>query len=450
MAANLSVFSGMLRAVEDPDQKTTYAAEDMVMQWLDAASPETGEVRVRMERDGRTHSVTYTPEVEPRFSQPPEVRVFIDKVTDRLRQHARESGSTFRGREQRPVTVVAVRGWKKATYRDGMICLPERERGGAWALRAMVVLHELAHHLNTGIDGAIIDEHGEGFRETFVQLLESIGWVEIAAMLRDAYRQAGLDSRHPAEDGMLAKVGKLLRHAEGASTEAERDTFFSKAQELATMHSIEFAVARAAREKDEAEQTPTFEAVRLGHRGQHSNVRFISLMVAIARANDLRCAIRGDNTGVTLYGFRGDIDVAKALYASLAVQMVSDADAYIRSGAHRPVHGRTARAAFYEGWTIRIGQRLLQAQHSAQVNAGAYVETVDEATGGTHGSKSLALVAKDVEVNDYFGYMKRQHGVKGTWRGSREVWDDHSVARGRAAAERAKIGRQKELDTSAS
>lgn len=435
----------MLRAMEDPDQKTAYAAEDMVAEWLDAVSPETGQVRVGLERPGGRRVVTYTPEVEPRFSRPDEVRGFVDKVMGRLQQQARQSGTVFRGREHKPVTVMAHTGWKKATYRSGLILLPERERGGAWALRGLVVLHELAHHLNTGVDGAIIDAHGEGFRTTFVRLLESLGWVEIAAMLREAYRQAGLDQQHGEQDGMLARVGKLLRHAEGSSTPAERDTFFAKAQELATLHSIELAVARAEQDKQHQAQGPTFEAVQLGHHGQHSNVRFIALMLAITRANDLRCTIRSDNTGVTLYGFQEDIDVTKTLYASLVLQMVADADAYIRSGAHKPVHGRTARAAFYEGWAQRIGQRLEQAQQMAQVDAGASTRTVHQATGQVRGSKAVALVAKEVEVANYFDYIKRQQGIRRTWRGSSQVHDGHSASRGRAAAQRARLGRQKEL-----
>jgi len=311
-------------------------------------------------------------------------------------------------------------------------------------LRGLVIAHELAHHLNTGIDGAIIDHHGEGFRATFVQLLEDIGWTEIAAMMREAFGQAGLDRERSIDEGMLAKVGKLLRHAEGASTEAERDAFFTKAQELATTHSIELAVARASQE-DKSAQSPVFEAVRLGHRGQQSNVRFIELMLAITRANDLRCTIRGDNTGVTMYGFPGDIDVAKALYVTLVMQMVADGDAYIRSGAHRPTHGRTARAAFYAGWTDRIGQRLHEAQRNAQRSAGALEERIDAATGMVSTEKSLALVAKDLEVDDYFDHMRRQHGVRGTWRGSSGVRDGRSHARGRAAADRARLGSAKEL-----
>ena len=430
--------------MDDRDRRTTYAAEDMVTAWLDAVSPETGQVQVTVRRDGRTHQVSYTPEPEPRFTRPPDVTRFVDAVLARLQDQARQYGSHYRGREKQPIRVVAHSGWKKASYRDGMIFLPQRERGGSWALRGLVVLHEVAHHLNTGVDGTIIDAHGEGFRTTFVQLLEDLGWVQTSAMLREAYAQTGLDRRRGADDGMLEKVGKLLRHAEGASTEAERETFFAKAQELATIHSIELAVARAAHDGSGADRTPTFESLRLGHRGQPSNVRLIHLMLAIARANDLRCSIRQDNTGVTLYGFAGDIEVTQMLYGTLAVQMVADADAYIRSGAHRPVHGRTARAAFYEGWTHRIGQRL----HEVRSAARAASEVADEpgepdTTRST--STSLALVAKDREVEEYFTTMGRQHGVSGTWKGSVRVNDPRSSSRGRAAADRARLGDEKSI-----
>ena len=42
----------------------------------------------------------------------------------------------------------------------------------------------------------------------------------------------------------------------------------------------------------QAKLTRTFESVRLGHRGQQSNVRYIELMLEITHANDLRCSIR--------------------------------------------------------------------------------------------------------------------------------------------------------------
>lgn len=433
--------------MEDPEQKLTYAAEDMVAAWLDGVHPGTGKVEVVLRDGPLSRTVTYVPEPEPRFSRPSEATAFVKEVLGRLRRQASIAGSNYRGREQRDVLVVSHRGWKKAHYRNGVVYLPERERGGAWALRAFVVLHELTHHLNTGVDGAIIDAHGEGFRQTFVQLLKDIGWLQIAAMLRDAHQQAGLDRQNPVDDGMLAKVGKLLRHAEGASTEAERDTFFTKAQELASIHSIELAVARAAHESREEGQSPTFEAVRLGHRGQPSNVRFVNLMLAIARANDLRCTIRTDNTVVTLYGFPLDIQVTKALYVTLVLQMIADGDAYIRSGAHRPIHGRTARVAFYEGWTSRIGLRLKQAQAAAQRSQSGSGDSPSPvpATTVSQSTKELALVAKRDEVKGYYKGLLQAHGVSGTWRGAGEVQDFHSEARGWAAAEQARLGRESEL-----
>jgi hypothetical protein len=168
-------------------------------------------------------------------------------------------------------------------------------------------------------------------------------------------------------------------------------------------------------------------------------------MVAVAQANDVRLTIRGDNTGVTLYGFAADIAVTKTLYASLVVQMVTDGDAYIRSGAHKPVHGSTARAAFYAGWTDRIGDRLREAQARAQLSAGAATEQVDPRTGQVSVAKVPALVAKDVEVEDYYGSMLRQHGVRGTWRGGAQVRDGRSVLRGMSAADRARLGRSGEI-----
>lgn len=429
--------------MDDPEQRSTYAAEDMVTAWLDATDPDSGTVRVTLHRGGRTRETVFTPETEPRFSQPGDAKAFVNAVVQRLRRQARAFGSNYRRRERRDVDVLSARGFTRASYRDDVIWLPAREKGGAWALRGLVVVHELAHHLNTG-DGAIIDVHGAGFRATMLRLLEDIGWVEIAAMLREANRELGLDGEAPTENAMLSKIGKLLRHAEGASTEAERDTFLHKAQVLATTHSIELALARATHTAAEETPSPTFEPVRLGHTGQPSNVRHIALMLAITRANDLRCSIRGDHTGVTLYGFRGDIDTVKELYSSLLVQMVRDADGYIRSGAHRPVHGRTARVAFYAGWTERIEDRLRQAQLHAQAAAGAWPGGLD-AQGQPSGEKLPALVAKDVEVHDYFEHMKLQHGIRGVHRGAALVDDDHSHLRGRAAAENAALGRAPEL-----
>ncbi|WP_278255806.1 hypothetical protein [Nocardioides convexus] len=110
----------------------------------------------------------------------------------------------------------------------------------------------------------------------------------------------------------------------------------------------------------------------------------------------MRVAIYTSNTRVTLYGFPTDIAVVKALYASLVTQMVADGDAHLRSGAHkadtrqvwdvrrrrwelRPVHGSTARAAFYEAWADHVGERLARSRDEARAAAIA-AEPVDPAT----------------------------------------------------------------------
>lgn len=70
---------------------------------------------------------------------------------------------------RRPVTVRHRRGDRAAHYeRSGVIAI--NATGSRWALRELVVLHELAHHLTPG------DLHWEKWRKAFVFLVtECIG-----------------------------------------------------------------------------------------------------------------------------------------------------------------------------------------------------------------------------------------------------------------------------------
>lgn len=430
-----------MASMTDPEKNLVYDAESLVRGWLDAVDPETGTVTVTLHRGGKPYKNTYSPEPEVKFSKPPEVGRFVNKTLKRLRMQRAQFGTHYFDRELKDVKIVASRARTTAHYYRGQIFIPDREKGGAWALRSMVALHELTHHLNSGLDGILLDAHGEGFRHTFITLLEDIGWTEISRMLRDAYREVGLDREHPVQDTMLIKIGKILRHAEGASTEAERDTFLTKAQELAAGQSIELALARAAIEKNTERDMPTVESVILGHPGSVSNVRFVKLMLSIAFANDVHCTIKHDNSGVDLYGFQSDIDVTKALYVSLLPQMVADADAYIRSGVYRPVHGRTARVSFYAGWTARIGNRLYIAKSRTNKSA-----TTDESlTEEQRETTALAIRAKEVEVRDYYNYELKQKGIRRAWSGGGSARDRGSIRRGSAAADNARIGGSKAL-----
>ena len=441
------------------DHETTavYAAEDLFADWLDHASRSPGEpVQVRI----GDSTGTFEPELEPRFSDPEAVQTFVDRVLD----HLAEAGASYPDADGRDLTRVPVRvrgrrGHRRAVYEPdelptrGIIAIPTREAGGRWSLRGAVVLHEVAHHLTAG------SGHGPDFRATHLRLLEDLGLPVQADLLHTAYRLQALDTGVDGDDRTLLRIGRLLRQAERTSNAAERDAFFGKAQALATRHQIALAVARASATEEERREEPAYETVQIGERGRRSLARYVRLILEIARANDLRAAIYSDNTRVTLYGFPSDIVIVKALYATLVTQMVADGDEHLRSGAHkvdrhqvwepsrrrwveRPVHGSTARTAFYEAWTTHIADRLTEARSRARQQAGGHPAESEPST-----STEIALRAKEIEVVDYFARMRQEHGVRGTWKGTAQSgaaapgsWDA-----GASAAARARLGTEPQL-----
>jgi len=441
-----------------PDTREVYAAEDLFAGWLDQARDDPGTpLRIAV---GATVT-SFEPETEPRFTDPSHVQEFVDRVRAHLlAAGSRYLDSTGLDRATVPVAVRARRGHTRAHYEydelpaRGVIAIPPREVGGAWSLRAAVVLHELAHHLAGPVG------HGPAFRTTFLRLLEDIGMPVLADLLHTAYRLHGLDTGVDGEDRTLLRIGRLLRQAERTSNAAEREAFFAKAQTLATRHQIALAVARASAGAEERREEPTWETVLIGESGKRSLARYVRLMLEIARANDVRVAIYTSNTRVTLYGFPSDIAVVRALYATLVTQMVADGDAHLRSGAHkadqrevwnarrrrwelRPVHGSTARAAFYEAWADHIGERLAAARTAAREAAIAADAPVPDGPTSTE----LALRAREIEVVDYFGRMQRDHGIRGTWKGAAHAGHAAPGSRdaGIRAAARASLGTEPAL-----
>lgn len=442
------------------DTRSVYAAEDLLAGWLDEARRRPGSpLRITAGRE----VLELEPETEPRFTDPAHVQDYVDRVL----AHLVATGSSYddgAGLDLAgvPVVVRPRRGDRQAHYERGelplrgVMAIPPREVGGAWSLRAVVVLHEVAHHL-AGADG-----HGPRFRTTFLRLLEDIGMPVLAELLHTAYRLSGLDTGIDGEDRTLLRIGRLLRQAERTSNTAERDAFFAKAQTLATRHQIALAVARASAHSEEQRQDPAWETVLIGESGKRSLARYVRLVLEIARANDVRVAIYTSNTRVTLYGFPSDIAVVKALYASLVTQMVGDGDAHLRSGAHkadtrqvwnargrrwedRPVHGSTARAAFYEAWADHVGDRLARARDDARAAAIAAEPSVDDAPTSTE----LAIRAKEVEVVDYFRAMQREHGIRGTWKGTASAGHAAPGSRdaGVRAAARARLGTERAISS---
>ncbi|GAA1006430.1 DUF2786 domain-containing protein [Nocardiopsis tropica] len=245
------------------------------------------------------------------------------------------------------------------------------------------------------------------------------------------------------DDKLLARIGALLRQAEGTDNEHEAATFTEAAQRLATSASIDLALARAhQRGRERARATPEQRTVRIGEAGRRGLRTFVELFVAIAGSNDVRCDIASNSTFVFAYGFAEDIDACEALYASLVIQMVRASDAYIRSGAYKsetvqqlyedrrtrrrwvetkPVAGVTARINFQSAFAARIGVRLAEAR----------AEETKEHTRRDEPGTTIALRDKELELVSFY---EAESTARGSWRGA-----------GASAGRSARLGAHQEL-----
>lgn len=87
-----------------------------------------------------------------------------------------------------PVRVRARAGATRAEYEwaTSTIAVPPHRVGGRWAMRELVVLHELAHHLAPG------EQHGSAFVAMFVRLVEELVGTEAAFLLRSSLLESGV------------------------------------------------------------------------------------------------------------------------------------------------------------------------------------------------------------------------------------------------------------------
>lgn len=226
------------------------------------------------------------------------------------------------------------------------------------------------------------------------------------------------------------------------------------AQRLATMSSIDLAVARAHASSREQRANPTQRIVHLGEPGTRGLRTYAQLFLVIAAANDVQCDIAQSSALIYAYGFAADIDVCQALYSSLLIQMVRTSDAYLKSGTYRlettvrtvveqrggrrvqrtvrrPVAGVTARLNFQMAYAARIGRRLADARHDARTEATAVPEASTET--------ALVLRGKELELRDYY---RENSTARGTWRGVKAKAGHSSDARraGDRAARSARLG----------
>ncbi|WP_040793030.1 TIGR04338 family metallohydrolase [Nocardia paucivorans] len=91
-----------------------------------------------------------------------------------------------------PVRVRARAGTTAAHYEvaDAVLAVPLHDRGTAWALRELVILHELAHHLAP--PECDLAPHGPQFCTRYLELVEGVIGPEAAFVLRTGMLGCGV------------------------------------------------------------------------------------------------------------------------------------------------------------------------------------------------------------------------------------------------------------------
>jgi putative metallohydrolase (TIGR04338 family) len=159
----------------DTQRAKVYAAEEFVRTLFDRAA-EHGNRSV----DFFGTQLTLPP--EGRFASVQAVQRYVDDVLA-------HPGVRHRWPAAGPLTVRARRGATAAHYEradDGAtIAVPDRRT--SWALRELVALHEIAHHLSIAEP-----PHGPDFIATFCELADAVMGPEVGHVLRVVYAKEGV------------------------------------------------------------------------------------------------------------------------------------------------------------------------------------------------------------------------------------------------------------------
>lgn len=164
----------------DTQRSRVYAAEEFVRTMFDRAAEHSSRAV-----DFFGAQLTLPPEA--RFGSVASVQRYVDEVLALPRVAARWPS----------VASPAVRARRAATAahyenRDGAgtIAVPDRDTAD-WAMRELVVLHEVAHHL-CETDAGRGPAHGTVFVATFCELAELVMGPEVGHVLRVVYAKEGV------------------------------------------------------------------------------------------------------------------------------------------------------------------------------------------------------------------------------------------------------------------
>ncbi len=160
----------------DTQRAKVYAAEEFVRTLFDRAAEHGNHV---VEFFGT--QLTLPP--EGRFASAPSVQRYVEDVLAHPAVLARWPGVAA-------LTVRARRGataahYERSDHHGATIAVPDRH--STWALRELVVLHEIAHHLCDAEP-----PHGPEFVATFCELAEAVMGPEVAHVLRVVYAKEGV------------------------------------------------------------------------------------------------------------------------------------------------------------------------------------------------------------------------------------------------------------------
>lgn len=262
---------------------------------------------------------------------------------------------------------------------------------------------------------------------------------------------------------MLEKIAKLLAKAEAASTQEEAETYFAKAQELATLHQI--SLAEASLVKGKQSSTLTHRTITIGESGKQVNSHLVWLFNTIANYNSVQINIAHNSTFVIAFGFSDDIDTVELLWSRIAPVMIRLGEQFLDQGTWReetsyrvkkikqvetgwngrtytyydeqwgewPITKQAARASFYQGFRNALGRRL-DAQRRETVEK--VQQAHDEAQDGI--STDLVLTAKKDAVSAYY---QKTSTARGSYKGgSSSGYSRSSAAAGREAGSRVSLG----------
>ncbi|MEV6096562.1 TIGR04338 family metallohydrolase [Nocardia sp. NPDC051981] len=166
-------------AVRDAQRSRVYDAEGLVRGMFDRAD-EFGARTVEV------HGSHLTLPIERRFASVESVQAYVDRVLALNWVRARWDGAA------RPVTVRARAGAQAAHYETAgsVLAVPLHAHGTAWALRELVILHELAHHLEPERSG--VAPHGPEFCGRYLELTDGVIGPEAALLLRTTMYSCGV------------------------------------------------------------------------------------------------------------------------------------------------------------------------------------------------------------------------------------------------------------------